>query len=172
MTALLIFLMGVADRIRGDAIHIWFMEANHRLPAYLVLGWVFAALAGHPQDLLTLPIILALAAGAASGLSQPMGYLIRGTPVGAGAPEWWQVGNLKDHPLASCTLRGALWGLPIALLGYFEPRLFWALPAYTVSFPGAVLISRYAFKGDWEKAETLRGWLAGGLFVGLTQLLS
>lgn len=171
MTALLIFLMGVADRIRGDSIHIWYMEGNHRLPAYVILGWTFAALAGHPQDWLTLPIIIAMTAGASPGLSQPMGALLK-NGVDSGQPEWWQIGILKTNALLACAVRGAMWGLPIALLGWFDMRLVWALPAYTVAFPGAIISSRYFFKADWEKAEFMRGLIAAALFVGLSNALT
>lgn len=171
MSMFLIFLLAVADRMRGDAIRIWYFESNHRIPAYLFLGWAFAALSGHVSDWLTIPIILAMTTGASPGLSQPMGALLNGG-TDSGTPEWWQVGILKTHALLACTVRGAMWGSPLALLGVFDPKLIWALPAYAVAFPGSILISRRYFKGDWEKAEFLRGGLAAALFVGFPSLLN
>lgn len=168
MTAFLIFLLGVSDRIRGDSIRLWYFESNHRLPAYLLLGWVFATLSGHVMDSLTLPIIIAMTAGASLGLSQPMGMLLKGFDTGL--PEWWQVGVLKTHALLACTVRGIMWGLPIASLSYFDMKLVWALPAYAIAFPLAILTSRWFFKGDWEKVEFLRGLMAASLFVGLSSI--
>jgi hypothetical protein len=69
----LILMMAVADRIRGDAFQPWVIEANHRLGAYVILGWTFASLAGHPFDWLTIPVAALLVAGASSGLSEPIG---------------------------------------------------------------------------------------------------
>lgn len=164
MILFLIFLSAIADRVRGDRIHLWYFDSNHRLPAYIFLGWTFAALSGHVLDWMTLPIMLAIVIGASPGLSQPMGSLLKdGTD--PGLPEWWQVGILKTNALLACLVRGAMWGLPVSLLAYFDHRLIWVLPAYTIAFPGAILIARYLCKSDWEKAEFMRGGIAASLFI-------
>ncbi|MHB1176060.1 MAG: hypothetical protein ACYCZJ_13155 [Sulfuriferula sp.] len=164
MIPFLIFLSAVADRVRGDRIRIWYFDSNHRLPAYIFLGWTFAALSGHVLDWLTLPIMLAIIAGASPGLSQPMGALLNGG-TDQGEPERWQVGMLKTNALLACIVRGVMWGLPVSLLAYFDHRLIWALPAYAIAFPGAILVARYLLKSDWEKAEFLRGGIAASLFI-------
>lgn len=161
----LILMMAVADRIRGDAFQPVKLEFNHRLSAYIVLGWTFAALAGHSFDWLTFPIGLLLVAGASSGLSEPLGALMYKREMNPAEYEWWQFGWLKKSPLLATVFRGFMWGLPVSLLGYFDHSLVWTLPAYMIAMPTSVLISRQWLKGDWEYMEFIRGLLAGALFV-------
>lgn len=166
----LILMMAVADRIRGDSFQPWVIEANHRLSAYIVMGWTFAALSGHPFDWFTIPVALLLVAGASSGLSEPIGAYLTNRPMDASQLEWWQFGWLKQSAMLSMIFRGGMWGLPVSLLWYFDHSLIWALPAYTIAMPAAAVIAKYLCNADWPRMEFIRGGLAGGLFVGLVTL--
>jgi hypothetical protein len=161
----LILMYALADRIRGDAFQPVVFNFNHRLSAYVVLGWTFAALTGHVFDYLTLPIALLLVAGASSGLSEPLGALNSSRPMIVEELEWWQFGWMKTNALLATTFRGLMWGVPVALLTYFDHSLIWALPAFTVAMPAAVLISRQWLKSDWQYMEFIRGFIAASLFV-------
>jgi hypothetical protein len=166
----LILMMAVADRIRGDAFQPWVVEANHRLSAYIILGWTFSVLSGHPFDWFTIPVVVLLVAGASSGLSEPIGAYLTDRPMDISQLEWWQFGWLKQNALLALIFRGGMWGFPVSLLGYFDHQLFLALPAYTIAMPAAAVISKYLFNADWARMEFIRGGLAGGLFVGLVTL--
>lgn len=170
----LILMLAVADRIRGDRFQPWIMEFNHRLAAYIVLGWTFAALTGHVWDILTLPIAAMLVLGASSGLSEPIGAYLSNREMNEKDYEWWQVGWLKKSPVLAMTFRGGMWGLPVFTLGYFDSALLWALPAYLIAFPLAAILAKQipgkTAGEQWEYMEFLRGGLAGSLFVYFNSL--
>jgi hypothetical protein len=165
MTYYLVLMMGVADRIRGDSFQPVVFNFNHRLSAYIVLGWTFAALTSHSFDVLTLPIALATTLGASSGLSEPIGSLLYTRPMVEHELEWWQFGPLKDNAILATAFRGFMWGLPIASLSYFDPTLFWALPAYTIGTLLSILFAKWFLKADWQYMEFLRGVLVASLFL-------
>jgi len=163
-------MSAVADRIRGDAFQPWKLEANHRLGAYIMLGWTFAALTGHAWDMLTFPIAIMLVAGASSGLSEPIGAYLTNRKMDINQLEWWQFGWLKSNPLLAIAFRGAMWGLPVSVLMHFDHSLIWVLPAYTIAMPLSAMLSRRFLKSDWAHMEFLRGGLAGAIFVSFTLL--
>lgn len=163
----LILMYAVADRIRGDSFQPWQINSNHRLSAYIVLGWTFAALTGHPFDWLTITISLLLVAGASSGLSEPIGALLTNRAMNVAELEWWQFGVLKTNAWLALAFRGAMWGLPVSLLTYFDHRLIMALPAFTVAMPLSVFVSKTFLKSDWQYMEFLRGLFAAIVFVVL-----
>lgn len=166
----LILMMAVADRIRGDAFQPWVIEANHRLSAYIILGWTFATLSGHPLDWLTIPVALLLVAGASSGLSEPIGAYLTDRPMNPDQYEWWQFGWLKQSAMLAMIFRGAMWGFPVSLLWYFDHNLILTLPAYAIAMPAAAVIAKYLFNADWARMEFIRGGLACALFIAFTML--
>lgn len=156
---LLVVMAGVMDRVRGDAFHFF-----NRAVDKLVYGWVVAALFLHPFDWLTPAIVLAFVLGSSPGWGDTMGAILERRPLNpemVARDHFWQVGPLKQNVWAAACVRGALWGAPVALLGYFDPALLWAVPVYIIAYVGSLVLSRELLRGSWEHAETLRGILAG-----------
>lgn len=157
---LLIVLAGLMDRVRGDQFHFF-----RRVVDKLVYGWVIAALFGHPLDWLTPAIAVAFALGASPGWGDSMGAILEGRDIKPGYDRghFWQFGPLRRRKWPAAVVRGALWGLPVALLAYYDPLLIWAVPIMTIAYTASLAISARWLGRSWEHAETLRGWIAGAL---------
>jgi len=158
---LLIVLSGLLDRIRGDAFHFY-----GRVVDKLLYGWVIAALFQHPFDLFTPAIMLAFVLGSSPGWGDTMGAIMEDRdlkPETVARDHFWQVGVLRTNKWAAAVVRGALWGLPIALLGWFDPVLYWAVPIYTVAYLVSLVLASYIKKDSWSQAEVIRGLIAGSL---------
>jgi hypothetical protein len=146
ITIFLIFMAGLADRLRGDAFDI-----GNRSVDKLIYGWVIAAILAHPLDALTAPIAFMFAIGCGPGWWNPA------------RPKWWQP---KNEWLGHIT-RGVIWGLPLAPLAYFDVNVLAVIPAYAIAVPIGFLINR---KADWEKMEFCRGWIAASIIALVVNL--
>lgn len=157
---LLITLSGLLDRVRGDSMHYF-----SRVVDKLLYGWVIAALFGHEFDYLTLPIAIAMALGMSPGWGDSWSAFLekREIPDSYSRKHWWQPSWVKKSKWISGLVRGTIWGLPVAALGFFDPVLFWAIPIYIVAYIGGALFSAYLTKGNWEHGESFRGLIAGSL---------
>ena len=156
---LLVTLSGLMDRVRGDSFHFF-----NRAVDKLVYGWVVAALFQHPLDMLTPAIMLAFLLGSSPGWGDSMGAILEKrelNPELVARGHFWQVGFLKRNKWAAAVARGALWGAPVAALGYFDPALYYAVPVYIVAYVGSLAFTMKFLKGDWEHAESVRGLIAG-----------
>lgn len=160
---LLIVLSGLLDRIRGDGFHFF----NRAVDKFLY-GWVIAALFGHPFDILTVPIAIAMMLGMSPGWGDTMGAFLRKTEISPtyDRHHWWQTAWMKKSKWVSGIVRGLIWGAPVAALSFFDPILIWALPIFLVAYIGSLLFTAYFVKGDWGHAETIRG-LMGGAMIAL-----
>jgi hypothetical protein len=89
--------------------------------------------------------------------------------------EWWQVGLLKTNAWLALTVRGLMWGAPIALLGYWDPSLYWMPLVFGIAMPLSVFITKHLdrfqseyVEGDaWARMEYLRGLLIGTISFGV-----
>lgn len=166
MTALLIFLAGLLDRVRGD--HFNFFGNWSRGPDMAAYAWVIAALMGHPQDWFTIAIIAALMLGMAPGWGEPMGATLFRRPIHQANLEWWQVGPLKRNHFLALTARGALWGVPALALLPWLPSAWMPLVAYAIAFPASIYLMRtLPIDAKWEWAERTRGWMAALIIAGM-----
>jgi uncharacterized membrane protein len=165
---LLIIMSGLMDRVRGDAFH-FFARAIDKL----VYGWIIAALFLHPFDWLTPAIMVAFLLGSSPGWGDTMGAILEKRKIfdDYDRGHFWQVGILRRNKWAAAFVRGAIWGAPIAALGYFDPVLYYAVPVYIVAYVGSLVFSMQFLKGSWGHAETVRGLMAGAL-IWLTVLFS
>lgn len=167
---LLIVLSGLMDRIRGDAFHFF-----DRAVDKFIYGWVLAAILGYAFAPLTLPIIIAFMLGMSTGWGDTMSAFLHKReldPTVYTRKHWWQRGVLKTSKWKAATVRGLIWGLPVAALGFFDPILFWMPLVYVISYIGSLLFSAQFLKGSWEHAETLRGLMAGSLIALLVNYKS
>lgn len=158
---LLVVLSGLMDRVRGDSFHFFNRAADK-----LVYGWVIAALFQHPFDWLTPAIMVAFLLGSSPGWGDSMGAILQKrelNPELVARDHFWQVGLLKRNKWAAAVVRGALWGAPVAALGYFDPMLYYAIPVYIAAYVGSLVIAMLFLKGNWGHAEWLRGLIAGVL---------
>ena len=173
MSYLLILLMGFFDRLRGDAFHL-----IHRTVEKLTYGWIVAALAGYPLDFFTVGIAGLWAVGMSFGWGEPLGAFLERREMSIVRLEWWQRGILEKDTLLAIVARGALWGLCITPLAFFDLDLLVIAVAITIAFTLSVFIARffivlnnrswYQLKGSsWEATEYLRGWIAGLIIYGV-----
>ena len=165
---LLIVLAGLLDRVRGDGFHFF-----RRVVDKLLYGWIIAAIFQHPFDWLTPAIAVAFAFGASPGWGDSMGAILEKREIYADYDRnhFWQHGILRRNKWAAAVVRGALWGVPVALLGYFDPLLVWAIPVYTIAFVGSLVLAARLDSKQWEHAETIRGIMAGALIWLATVIL-
>lgn len=123
----------------------------------------------------TLPLAaLAFMLGESMGWGCPLGSALRGQKMDASSCysglERWQIGPLAKNAWLALAARGYLWGLPVGLLGYFEPKLF-AIPfVMMVAMVAAPALVRAA--NDWKPSDHLwgaqewvRGFLVGGMLA-------
>lgn len=171
MEILIIWLMGVVDRIRGDDYDLAF---DSRITDKVTYGFLVAALTGHVQygapyyDFLTPFIIIAFFFGISFGWGNAIGSAIRGIKPkdDPGKKPWW---TIKNSAYLSLMIRGLLTGATLAPLFYFEWRLVFVSLAYMIAFPLAVLIAKLVTRDKekyhviWERQEMYRGWIAGTL---------
>ena len=163
-----IVLMSYLDRLRGTGTRLFKGDAR------LLMGWCLAALMGHGFDMLTLPIIALFAIGEAPGWGTPMAALY-GDKMSQTDQEWWQVGLLKTNAWLALTVRGLMWGAPIALLGYWDPSLYWMPLVFGIAMPLSVFITKHLdrFQSEyvegeaWARMEYLRGLLMGSISFGV-----
>lgn len=162
-------LSGYLDRLRGDAKHIF----GYRIFDKIALGYVMAVLAGFPFDSVVTPsIILAMMAGMSFGWGCPLGQAIRGYYDGCGY-EWWQKGILKKKPYLALSVRGILWGLPVAAVGLLLsiPELYSFILAYAVAMPLSVKLAIMVDRTKgWELQEWFRGYMAAFVVYSSTFL--
>lgn len=167
---LLIFMAGLCDRMRGAG-----FDFGLRIIDQLVYGWVIAAVLGHPFDPLTPAIAAAFALGSAPGWGGTSAAIMHRRDLNRADLLSWQVGILARNKWLSATARGVIWGLPVALLGWFDPRLIAAVVVMPAAYIGAAwLAGFFPAKGEnaktgspWAWMESMRGWLAAGLFAVL-----
>lgn len=159
MSALLIFLCGVIDRIRGDQFHL----LNRRIFDKAAYGWVVAALLGHPFDVFTVWFVLLFGLGMSFGWGGPMGCYLNDRKM-EGDGERWQVGFLKNNVHAALWFRGLLWGICVLPLAYFDTVVYNVSLAITLAFPLSLYIVKPLFENKydaWKAGEYARGWLVG-----------
>lgn len=165
---ILIFLAGLCDRLRGAG-----FDFGLRIIDQLTYGWVIAAVLGHSFDPLTPAIAAAFALGSAPGWGDTSSAIMQRRDLDPIELNRWQVGFLAKNKWASAAARGAIWGLPVALLGFFEPRLIVAVLVMPVAYIGAAWLAGFlpgksanAWTGSpWAWMESMRGWMAAGLFA-------
>ena len=160
MTPFLIILMAYLDRIRGSDFRI--VKGDIRL----LMGWCLAALMGHELDILTLPIVILFAIGEAPGWGAAIGPGLESRPMDQTNLEWWQKGILKTNTYLALAVRGVMWGLPVALLGYFDHNLLWLPLIIGIAMPLAVWAVSLTTK-DWGHQEILRGLLVGSMVAAV-----
>jgi hypothetical protein len=173
---ILVLMVGAgafADRIRGTGDvwkDPWGNMRNGEVPGALIVGVIFTVLFGAPWWAV-LVFALAWKIGESIGWSDIMGAPARGTlkmlPENI---ETWQVGILGTNWWAAAIVRGAIWGLPMALATYlFVPLLAKHIfLAYVIGFVASPLIAMKLKKGwdSWVLAE----WIRGGLTIALIVL--
>lgn len=161
MEFLLIFLSGVADRLRGDRFHI----LGSRIFDKILYGWIVAALINHPFDLFTIGFILLFGIGMSPGWGGPMGCYLDGRTM-SGEGEWWQRGFLRTNVHAALWARGLLWALCILPLTYLDYNAFVVAISVFMAFPISLYISKQLYEFNpikaWKLAEYIRGWMIAG----------
>lgn len=172
MSALIVaLLLGPLDAARGGEF-IPHVRASIATLAYSVaVAWLLVGMHW------TLPLVaLAFRLGEGMGWGCPLGRALRGEPMNSvtclTGLESWQVGVFARNAWAALAARGALWGLPIALIGMVLPdtRLL-VMPAVMaiamVAAPALARASNGWRPSDhlWGLQEWLRGWLVGVILV-------
>lgn len=170
MIALLIaMLLGPLDAARGGEF-IRHVRASIATLAYSVaVAWLLVGLHW------TLPLVaLAFKLGEGLGWGCPLGSALKGSPMSAchTGLERWQVGVFARNAWAALPARGALWGLPVAMvglaLGDFDLLVMPAVMAVAmISAPVLVRAANGWRPSDhlWGAQEWLRGWLVGLMLV-------
>ena len=166
---MLAILLAYLDKLRGSS------QRMFKSDGILIYGWVLAAILGHEWDALTLPLVLAAKLGEAPAWGGPLGAVLDGTP--PSRKEWWQFADMSDFPTLSLGVRGLMWGMPMALLAYFDPKLL-AMPLiYALAMPLSAWIGhwsrghypRWMGTGDpWARHEWVRGLIVGVLATLVT----
>ena len=160
-----VFFASMLDRLRGDAKHL----LGQRMLDKVALGYIMAIVAGYPFDpIITPSIVVAMVLGMSFGWGEPIGATLDGRAMNPAKLEWWQKGILARNKTAALAFRGAMWGIPIGIVGavFKDPVLMSFVPVYTVVFIAAV----YLVKGKkmaWEKMEYIRGALAAALVLAV-----
>ena len=168
---LLIFLAGLCDRLRGAG-----FDFGTRLTDQITYGWVIAAVLGHPFDPLTPAIAATFALGSAPGWGDTSSAIMQRRDLDPLELNRWQVGILAKNKWLSATARGVIWGLPVSLLGWFDPRLIAAVVVMPAAYIGAAWLAGFfpakaenARTGSpWAWMESMRGWMAASLFALLS----
>lgn len=168
---LLIFLAGLCDRLRGAG-----FDFGLRIIDQLTYGWVIAAVLGYPFDPLTPAIAAAFALGSAPGWGDTSAAILHRRELKLEELNRWQIGILAKNKWISATARGMIWGLPVALLGWFDQRLIAAVVVMPTAYIGAAWLAGFlpakhenASTGSpWAWMESMRGWIAGILFALLS----
>lgn len=168
MGALIVaLLLGPFDAARGGRF-IPRVRSNVGLLAYAVaVAWLLVGLHW------SLPLVAAaFMLGEGMGWGCPLGSALRGEPMDTtscrSGLERWQVGIFARNAWAALAARGALWGLPVALVGVAvqDPRLL-VMPVIMagamVAAPAMMRVSNDWRPSDhlWSTQEWLRGWLVG-----------
>lgn len=161
---LLAFSCGLMDHFRGTGnVDVFYSKPVESIIYGLFVGVVFLQVW---WQVLIFAVLWAV--GGSFGWGEPLGSLMRGRDMSPDRYEWWQFGKLKTSPLLACMFRGAMWGACVLPVAYYNTKSAVFLPAMTVIFPLAILLSnkfKYVTDGDWGRQEFYRGWL-----VGLTAL--
>jgi len=169
--SLLIVISAIADRLRGTG-NIFFGRSGE-IPGALITGALLMYLFSLPLHSI-LAFALAWKIGESIGWSEIMGAPSKGHfNMDPDRIEGWQKGILEHNWLLSATVRGALWGLPMALVTYYyAPQYtFGVFLSYTIGFVLAPVISiKVVEKKRWPTAEWIRGGLTMSLMIGLTLL--
>lgn len=157
ITALLILLCGVADRMRG------FHWRVMSFPYGLAVGYLI----GIDEWEWLIPFALLWWLGASFGWGEPLGSFFNRRFQRIEFTEWWQVGGLQDpgEEFAAVIVRGFMWGLCTIPLGIWYDGVV-VFPMLTaLSFTMAVPISRQLSKvvnqEGWATMEFTRGILMG-----------
>lgn len=172
MGALIVaLLLGPFDAARGGH-YIPRVRASVGSLAYAVaVAWLLVG----PHWSLPL-VAAAFMLGEGMGWGCPLGSALRGEPMDTtscrSGLERWQVGIFARNAWAALAARGALWGLPVALVGIAvqDPRLL-VMPAVMaaamVAAPALVRAANHWRPSAhlWGAQEWLRGWLVGLILV-------
>lgn len=160
-TIVLISLCGAADWLQGNKV------------AILGKGWagvqgaVIAYLLGAPG--LVIASFAALwGLGAAFRWETPLGSVLERREQDPSNREWWQIWGLQNpgNEVLALAVRGALWGVCLIPLMYFDPKYLMMIPVMVVLLPASAMLAR-APEGqvpDYEVrglSEVIRGLLAG-----------
>jgi len=177
MGALILALtLGPLDAARGGR-YIPHVRASIATLAYsFVVAWL---LVGWHWSLVL--VALAFRLGESMGWGCPLGAALRGEPMDAASCprglESWQVGVFARNAWAALVARGALWGMPITLVGVsIQDTHLLAMPlvmaAAMVSAPALVRAVNGWRPSDhlWGSQEWLRGWLVGLMLIAVDRL--
>ena len=133
-----------------------------------IATWVYAAAVAFmlgATGWLFLAVMAAFRLGESFGWGCPLGAALFGNKMDPAEYEWWQRGPLRKDPWLALVARGAMWGLPVALLGYH-----YMLGIMTIAMVAAPAIVRQIhvrrpFKNAWGAQEFVRGWIIGALLL-------
>jgi len=168
VVAVLVLLGAFADRLRGS--HVSAIGRSGEIPGALITGLIITYLFG-------LDWWAVIAYGLAWKIGESVGWSdILGAPTARGTLkmlpeniETWQVGILGTNWWAAAIARGAMWGLPMAIVThYFLPVMTHEVfLAYVISFVAAPLVAMKLMPNrvSWGLAEWLRGGMAIGLII-------
>lgn len=167
MKVLLAYSCGLIDRFRGDKVDVLYSKSVEAT----VYGLMVAAIMGF--NLLEATLFAGLwLVGAAFGWGCPLGAYLADKPMKPEDLEWWQVGPLKKSVMFALIVRGVMWGLPVAAVGYLNPLAYAWPVAMGIIFPLALIITRYYNNivnvPGWETQEFVRGWLVGIVALALS----
>jgi len=176
-TALLALINSAGDRLRGTGAPTYQAGAITAgtiftlcMTYYMPNGWQVLVLDGWG-----LLLIAAYVLGEAPGWGEPLGAYLYDRKMLKNHLEWWQFGPFKKNSLAALTLRGMIWGLPVAsAVGYlfgFDYALL-VFVSFTLSMTLSADFARGFVKGavKWERGENIRGamviiFIAAGVAV-------
>ena len=164
VNVIIAILLGPLDAARGG----YFLPRVKASIATWVYSAAVALMLG-AEGWLFLAVMIAFRLGESFGWGCPLGAALRGGPMLCDSGlEWWQRGPLKRDPWLALLARGALWGLPVAALGFYFmlPLMAFAM----VAAPAAVRAWNDWEPSDhlWGAQEFLRGWIIGAILLILT----
>ncbi len=172
MGALIVALcLGPFDAARGGQYLLRVRASIGSLAYAVAVAWLLVGLES------ALPLVAAaFMLGEGMGWGCPLGAALRGEAMDAtscrSGLERWQVSVFARNAWAAIAARGALWGLPIALLGIViqDVRLLVMPAVMAAAMVAAPALVRAAncwrpSAHLWSAQEWLRGWLVGLILV-------
>lgn len=150
--------MSLCDRIRGGLIPI--KHFSH--VGTLLMGWLIAYSCGYPLHWTTLVCVGLWYGFERFGWGWAVSRVLNKQWAEKFRPEKDSI-NVGNH-WWTLTVRGLVWGLPVSLLGFYDPHYFIAL-SMGICMPSAAWIARENFNSDWGAMEYVRGALFGLFLV-------
>lgn len=171
-------LTGILDRIRGTELNSYIRAGASFAYGVLLISSILLVGGLDLKDIESYFPLFLIACGGLWWVGEKpswggiMGDVLYPTPRVSSPTEWWRVGLLKRNNYLALAARGAMWGVPLSLMGFiYGPIMLMPMLSMAIAFPLACKIATKihdysilslhipGIMSRWELAEYFRGFL-------------